>query len=229
MATIPTKHHHNHTVLCTVRCCSCDAPQIQVHVFPKNKDPFPNYGVWELCSRPPVLLKDKMEVFIEDVGIIQLQEVTGTDDDSWIVYRGVNLRVKYTELWIAVKEDELGKSSGSVDNDSEYGPPDEYGLSYLMEWLREKSPSSAVPSPPIFISDDEVGTLPSMSASTTTALTATAGPSAAAYIPESTSISALLTPSSPSPSNSLVASGFFHVDESLPDPWSEMHTYEYTF
>jgi hypothetical protein len=101
--TTYVKGDHVHTVSCTIRRPSCDAPQIQTSQFPPDKHPFPKHNVHRVHTRPPVPLRDGLEVFVEDIGVIRLQEVKGPDNKGWVVYRGTNLRVGYTELWIAVK------------------------------------------------------------------------------------------------------------------------------
>jgi hypothetical protein len=97
------KNDHIHTISCITRRPSCDAPQIQTNQFPVNEHPFPKYNVHRVHIKPPVPLKDKLVVFINDIGVVQLQEITGRDNGGWVVYRCTNLRVKYTETWIAVR------------------------------------------------------------------------------------------------------------------------------
>jgi hypothetical protein len=101
--TTHVKGDHVHTISCTVQRTSCDAPQIQISQFPADKHPFLKYDVHRVHTQLPVLLRDGLEVFVEDMGVIQLQEVKGADNEGWVMYQGINLRVGYTELWIAVK------------------------------------------------------------------------------------------------------------------------------
>lgn len=102
------RSHHTHSVLCTIRRPSCDAPQVEVYRLPHGQHPFPShrypqYNVHTVRERPPVLLHDGLEVFVESIGVIQLQETTGKNNKGWVVYKCINPRMGYTEIWLVTR------------------------------------------------------------------------------------------------------------------------------
>ena len=82
--------------------CPPGVPRVYIQKFKAGTCPYPPLRLpsWEVTRRPPLPLEDRSVVFLEDFGVVKLDEADTTN--QWVVYRCVNQRLGLAEIVIFV-------------------------------------------------------------------------------------------------------------------------------